>query len=443
MSSSPHLPIDDTLSLRPLQPADAPRLFALTDQNRAYLRQWLPWLNHVQQESDSLKFIHDAQENAAAKKEYQFGIWQGERLLGMVGTHAVNWGNRSTSMGYWLDAAAQGQGIMTRACQVLIAHIFEAMGLNRIEIRCATGNNGSCAIPRRLGFHLEGTVRQAEWLYDHYVDHYVFGLLAADWPQTTSSSLRRDYPILEFDPSVRAVINPHELLQPLMLTEHVVICFFRDVIATLRANHGLKQVHLLGSEMGDAPVYLLDVDGRPVLVFHSAVGASGAAAFLDELIALGGRKFIVCGGAGVLDKGITLGHLMIPTTAVRDEGTSYHYLPPSREVQAHPEAVAAIEKIFQRDKVEYILGKTWTTDGVYRETPAMVQLRRSEGCLMVEMEAAAFFAVAQFRGVKLGQILYGGDDVSSEQWDSRHWQSRTSLREKLFWLATEACLEMQ
>lgn len=442
MSSSPFLPIDDTHHLRPLQPEDAPHLFALTDQNRAYLRQWLPWLNHVQQELDSLKFIQEAQENAAARKEYQFGIWQGDRLIGMIGTHAVNWANRSTSMGYWLDAAAQGQGIMTRACEALISHVFEGMGLNRIEIRCATGNTGSCAIPRRLGFRLEGTVRQAEWLYDHYVDHYVFGLLTDEWQQPSPASLRRDYPILEFDPSVRAVINPHELLQPLLLTEHVIICFFRDVIETLKAQYGLKQVHKLGSEMGDAPVYLLDMDGRPVLVFHSAVGASCAAAFLEELIALGGRKFIACGGAGALDKTITLGHLMIPTAAVRDEGTSYHYLPPSREVQAHPEAIAAIEKIFQRDNVEYVLGKTWTTDGIYRETSAMVQLRRSEGCLMVEMEAAAFFAVAQFRGVKLGQILYGGDDVSSEQWDSRHWQSHTSLREKLFWLAAEACLEL-
>jgi len=436
------LPIDDTLCLRPFQPQDAPTLFALTEANRDYLKQWLPWLNVVRQESDSLKFIEESHQQAEEKKGYQFGIWQDGILVGVIGTHAISWGNRSTSIGYWVGQTYQGQGIMTRACRALLDHIFNDMGLNRVEIACATGNTGSCAIPRRLGFTREGTRHQVEWLYDHYVDHYIFSLLAQDWPLSPASPLRRDYPILEFDPTVPAVINPWELLKPLGISEHVVICFFRDVIETLKAEHGLKQVYALGSEMGEAPVYELNVDGRPVLVFHAAVGAAAAAAFLEELIALGGRKIMACGGAGVLDKAITMGHLMVPTAAVRDEGTSYHYLPPSREVQVNPTAVAALEKVLQRDQVDYLLGKTWTTDAIYRETPAMVQLRRAEGCLMVEMEAAAFLAVAQYRGIQFGQILYGGDDVSSDQWDSRHWQKQTSLREKLFWLATEACLEL-
>lgn len=436
------LPIDPTLILRLLQPEDAAALFALTDQNREYLKQWLPWLNGIRQKSDTRKFIETSLQKSTEKKEYHFGIWQGETLVGVIGTHAISWGNRSTSLGYWLGAAYQGQGIMTRACHALINHIFTKMGLNRIEIACATGNRGSCAIPRRLGFTLEGVRHQVEWLYDHYVDHYLFSLLAQNWPTAAAAPLRQDYPILEYDPTVRAIINPNDLLPSLGLTEHVVICFFRDVIETLKAEHGLKQVYTLGSEMGDAPVYLLHVDGRPVMLFHIAVGAPAAAAFLEELIALGGRKFMVCGGAGALNKTVTLGRLVVPTMAVRDEGTSYHYLPPGREVQAHPEAVAALVKVLQRDHVPHLLGKTWTTDAIYRETPAMVQLRRDEGCLTVEMEAAAFFAVAQFRGVALGQILYGGDDLSSEQWDSRHWQKQTSLREKLFWLAAEACLEM-
>ncbi|MCL4871834.1 MAG: GNAT family N-acetyltransferase [Anaerolineae bacterium] len=436
------IPIDPALSLRLLQPTDAAALFALTDQNRAYLKQWLPWLNTVRQESDSLQFIQESRQKAEAKKEYHFGIWQGETLMGVIGTHAISWGNRSTSLGYWLGAAYQGQGIMTRACHALISHIFNEMGLNRIEIACATGNRGSCAIPRRLGFTLEGVRHQVEWLYDHYVDHYLFSLLAQNWPAASASPLRRDYPILEYDPSPQAIINPTDLLPSLGLSEHVVICFFREVVETLKAEHGAKQVYTLGSEMGDAPVYLLQVDGQPVILFHAAVGGSAAAAFLEELIALGGRKFIVCGGAGALDKAVTLGHLVVPTAAIRDEGTSYHYLPPDREIQPHPDAVTALVKVLQRDHVPYLLGKTWTTDAIYRETPAMVQLRRDEGCLTVEMEAAAFFAVAQFRGVTLGQILYGGDDLSSEQWDSRHWQKQTSLREKLFWLAAEACLEI-
>ena len=135
-------------------------------------------------------------------------------------------------------------------------------------------------------------------------------------------------------------------------------------------------------------------------------------------------------------------HVIVPESAVRDEGTSYHYMLPSREVAAHPEAVAAIERVLARHQVSYLKAKTWTTDGVYRETPGKVKKRRREGCLTVEMEAAAFFAIARFRKVRFGQLLYGGDDVSSEKWDARGWDTRATIREKLFWLAVESVLEI-
>jgi uridine phosphorylase len=175
---------------------------------------------------------------------------------------------------------------------------------------------------------------------------------------------------------------------------------------------------------------------------HPGVGAPLAAGLLEEIIPLGCRKFTACGGAGVLNREIAVGHIVVPSVAVRDEGTSYHYLPPAREVSASPEGVAAIEQTLKRHGIPYIVGKTWTTDAPYRETAAKVQLRKSEGCVTVEMEAAAFFAVAQFRHVKFAQMLYGGDDVSGGEWDSRDWNSRASVREKLFWLAAEACLAL-
>jgi uridine phosphorylase len=141
----------------------------------------------------------------------------------------------------------------------------------------------------------------------------------------------------------------------------------------------------------------------------------------------------------VLDKEIAVGHLVVATGAVRDEGVSYHYLPPGREVQANPLGVAVLQKVFSAHRLPFRLGKTWTIDAPYRETPAKIAARRAEGCLTVEMEAAALMAVAEFRGVVLGQALYGGDDLSGEVWDSRRWQSRKDVRENLFWLAAEAC----
>lgn len=254
--------------------------------------------------------------------------------------------------------------------------------------------------------------------------------------------MRRDYPILEYDPTAEAFIEPSKIIKPADIAPHCVPCFFQDVITKVALEHSARVVVETGSEIGPLPIYEINVDGRRLAFFHPGVGASLAAGFLDEVIAFGCRKFIACGGAGVLAKDVALGHLIVPVSAVRDEGTSYHYLPPAREVHAHPEAVRAIEQTLKRDGAPYVLGKTWTTDGIYRETPDKIALRREEGCLVVEMEAAAFFAVAQFRGVTLGQILYGGDDLSSETWDSRHWQKQASVREKLFWIAAEACLAL-
>ncbi len=205
----------------------------------------------------------------------------------------------------------------------------------------------------------------------------------------------------------------------------------------------LRKVAASKSEIGEHPFYELEIAGERLTVFHPGVGAPLAAALLEEVIAKGCRAFIACGSSGVLKREIAAGHLVVPITAVRDEGTSYHYLPPAREVHASAEAVRAIRLVLDRSEVPYVTGKTWTTDAFYRETPKKVALRRDEGCLTVDMEAAAFFAVAEFREVTFGQILYGGDDVSSDTWDTRSPDQRATVREKLFWLAAEACLELE
>ncbi len=252
--------------------------------------------------------------------------------------------------------------------------------------------------------------------------------------------LEHDFPILEFDPAREALIEPLRLISPIAIPTHCVLCFFQDVIAGLRERGLLRVVHMLGSEMGPNPVYETIIDGRPLIVMHPGVGAPLAGAFTDELIALGCRHFVACGGAGVLAPDMVVGHVVVPDSAVRDEGTSYHYWPPSREVAPSPEAVTAIVTTLQRHDVPYVVGKTWTTDAFYRETAARVARRRAEGCLTVEMEAAAFFAVGRFRGVSVGQLLYSGDDLSGAEWDGRKWRDRLPIREQLFRLAAEACL---
>ncbi len=254
----------------------------------------------------------------------------------------------------------------------------------------------------------------------------------------------QDYPILEFDSTLKAIIEPSEQVSKIEdIPQHCVITFFSEVLEKLHEGGQAKIITTHRWADKDRHLFELDFQGQRFVAIHPGVGASLACGILEEVIARGCRKFISCGGCGVLDRKITVGGFVIPTAAVRDEGTSYHYLPPSRDVQPSPEAVTAIEEVLTTRNIPHQLGKTWTTDAPYRETPHKVQQRRAEGCLTVEMEAAAFFAVAQFRGVKMGQILYGGDDVSGEaEWDQRDWHSQFDIREQLFWLAAEACLEL-
>ena len=245
------------------------------------------------------------------------------------------------------------------------------------------------------------------------------------------------YPLLEFDSAREAVIEPSRQVMPIDIAPHCVICFFQDVIDELRSR-GARQVSHRSSAMGVHPVFEIEFERRRLAFFHPGVGASLCVGLLEEVIALGCRKFIVCGGAGVLDGNLSVGQIIVPSSAIRDEGTSYHYLPADREVRPGSGAVAAIERTLAAAGHRYVLGKTWTTDAFYRETRAKVELRVSEGCITVEMEAAAFFAVAQFRDVELAQILYAGDDMSGE-WNDRNW-SRHEIRGRLFHLAATACL---
>lgn len=250
-------------------------------------------------------------------------------------------------------------------------------------------------------------------------------------------------PILDFDPNPLAIINPPQDLDGVDMPKHVVICFFREVIENVVNTLNAEVITQLHSENGAHPVYSINLEGRRLAFFHPNVGAPLAAGLMDEVIALGAKHIIACGGCGVLDKDIGVGHILVPEAALRDEGTSYHYLPPSAEVTADAAALASIEAVLNAHQIPYLRTKTWSTDGYYRETPSRVQKFREMGCLAVEMEAAAFMAVAQFRGVHFGQMLYGGDVVHSDGWDFRGWNNRTDIREQLFWLAAEACLNME
>jgi uridine phosphorylase len=188
--------------------------------------------------------------------------------------------------------------------------------------------------------------------------------------------------------------------------------------------------------------YRLGHEGKAILVVHPGIGAALAAGTFDELIALGCRKFVACGSAGVLRTELKRDTLVIPSSAVRDEGTSFHYCPPSRDIAMDRGVIQKLEAVLKKQNINYYIGKTWTTDGFYRETKGKVANRCAEGCLTVDMECSALLAVAGFRNVTFGQYFAVADDVSGDEWDPRDADERLSFHERLFWLSVEACLSL-
>ena len=247
---------------------------------------------------------------------------------------------------------------------------------------------------------------------------------------------KNKYPICEFDPSKNPMIQAADLLTE-SLPEKCVITFFRKELERFVAENNLPIIGYLNSEVLDIPIYEYVCGTDRLCITMAFCGAPGAAVTLEELHAMGCKKFIICGGAGAITKDSKVGEIVVPVSAVRDEGASYHYIEPSREIECHKETVNIVISCLKQMGIPFTTGKTWTTDAIYRETPDMIELRRNEGCITVEMEAAAFFAVSQYYNIPLAQLLYAGDDVSGEEWDSRNWNMQENIRYNLLSSAVE------
>jgi ribosomal-protein-serine acetyltransferase len=175
------LKIDHELELKLIQIQDSSELFQLVDHNRAHLRQWLPWVDSMtsslQYHSIILSWIKQYRDHNG----FHAGIRYKGKLAGVIGLHSIDWYNNQTTIGYYLGKGFEGKGIMTRTVIALLDYIFFTVHLNRVEIRCAVLNNKSRAIPQKLGFEFEGVIRDGEFLYDHYHDLAVYGMLARHW----------------------------------------------------------------------------------------------------------------------------------------------------------------------------------------------------------------------------------------------------------------------
>lgn len=198
-----------------------------------------------------------------------------------------------------------------------------------------------------------------------------------------------------------------------------VSTFSANIIDTFSSLDGVEKIAELYSANGALPVYKIRYKGKEIAFYRSMVGAPACVACFEEIVAMGAKKFVLFGSCGVLDDETVKDKIILPVSAIRDEGTSYHYIAPSPEIRADERSVRILEQVLLHCGYSFVKGKTWTSDAIYRETQSAIQERRQEGCLTVEMECASMLAVAKYRQIPFIQFLYGADNLSSDTWEIR------------------------
>ncbi|MCL2518298.1 MAG: nucleoside phosphorylase [Oscillospiraceae bacterium] len=220
-----------------------------------------------------------------------------------------------------------------------------------------------------------------------------------------------------FDDKTDAIINPSQIAPPIDgFPKVAVVAFSERMIIALNEHYETTLIDKM-TAVYTIPIYQITFEGKEIAVYCSPLGGPCAGGLLEEMISKGCEKFVFFGSCGVLDREIAAKSLIVPTAAYRDEGTSYHYMPPGDyiEVATAPKLTAILTKL----NLPHVCGKTWTTDAFYRETRGNMEKRKNEGCITVEMECASIMAVAQFRDVDVYQFLYAADSLDEVEWDSR------------------------
>ncbi|MFY9150740.1 MAG: GNAT family protein [Prolixibacteraceae bacterium] len=178
------LSINDHQYLEKLNLSHAETIFNAINQNRKFLRRWLPFVDFTHKVSDTEKFVRSILDKHALNRDEVYVIWYKYEFAGLIGFRDIDRINDKIEIGYWLTEKMTGKGIATEATRKMVNLAFRNMNMNRIQIRCGIGNEKSSAIPRRIGFTFEGVERNGE-RHDHsYIDLEVFSLLKKEWAET-------------------------------------------------------------------------------------------------------------------------------------------------------------------------------------------------------------------------------------------------------------------
>lgn len=221
-----------------------------------------------------------------------------------------------------------------------------------------------------------------------------------------------------FDDMSEEIIRATQVVNPIDdFPETVIATYSRVKFDYLLQHYPCDHIGTLYPACAPIQIYRIEDDGASFAAYLSLIGGPAASGIMEEVIVLGGRRFLFFGSCGVLDNDILSGHIAVPTAAYRDEGTSYHYLAPSAYVDI-PTA-ERLAGILQDLDAPYHMSRTWTTDAIYRETRGNMAKRKAEGCRVVDMECASTAAVAFYRGVEFYQYFYGADSLDGDEWDPR------------------------
>ena len=235
----------------------------------------------------------------------------------------------------------------------------------------------------------------------------------------------------EFDPNPVAVINPSDVYQPIPdCPKTAVSCFERHTFRRMVDLLGAVEIGQVSCAAMEMPIYRAAYRGRELALFPACVGAPFCVGGLEDLFFFGVEKVVLFGSCGVLDKDIANCGIIVPTSALRDEGTSFHYAPPGDVIEVNPKYREEFGRILARHGCSCVEGRVWTTDAFYRETAEKAARRRDQGCICVDMECAAVAALARFRGKDVFQFFHGADSLDGGAWDRRGLGSEHDLTEK-------------
>ncbi|QDP84271.1 GNAT family N-acetyltransferase [Chryseobacterium sp. SNU WT5] len=173
--------IEENVRLELTAKKHAQFLYDAVNDNREHLSVFLPWIENMQSVDDFENYVKSCESLYKQEKEVSFVIILNEKLVGRIGLHHLNLQNKNGAIGYWLIKDAEGQGIISKCCKKLIDYGFNELGLNRIEIKCASENNRSQAIPQRFNFTKEGIMRQAEFVNESFLDIILYSILKSEW----------------------------------------------------------------------------------------------------------------------------------------------------------------------------------------------------------------------------------------------------------------------